>query len=1047
MASESAKPYVLGLDIGASSIGWALIGTSNRKPQGLIRCGARVFDAGMEEGDFSAGKENSRSAARRQARQARKLINRRLRRQRKLFNLLVKAGFLPAGDPAQVLPQFDAALRKKHIAPLPKGSRERRQWEHALPYHLRAMGLAHRLEPLEFGRAIYHLGQRRGFLSNRKAPPRKDEKPGEVKAHITELEKKMQDAGAQTVGQYLAALDPEEERIRRRWTSRQMYLDEFKKIWVAQAAHHRTILTEDLCKRVYRAIFHQRPLKSQKGLIGTCEFERGRQRAPWGLILAQRFRMLQQVGNARIVAPNGAARNLTSAERGTLLAVLDRQGELSFGKARALLKLPRGHAFNWESGGEDRFIGNKTHARLAQVFGERWWSFTDSERDQVVEDVLSIQKDETLSRRGQRRWGLDPEAAARFGQLALEDGHCGLSRQALAKLVPLLERGLPYSTAVKEVYGERRKEPVDFLPPPAPTYPHLRNPMVLRVLAELRKVVNAIVRQHGKPAAIRVELARDMRRSKKQRKESWQRMRQNERDRREAAAKIAAEAGIQDPGRADVEKVLLANECNWVCPYTGKSISMNSLLGPNPEFDVEHIIPFSRSLDDSFTNKTLCEIKENRDHKGNRTPHEAYAGQPDKWLEILARVRRFRGSAAEGKLRRFQQETVEGMDDFASRQLNDTRYAARQATDYLALLYGGPYEIGGRRRIQASRGSVTAYLRSEWQLNTILGDGGAKSRDDHRHHAVDAVAIALTDASTIKMLSDAAERAAIKGTRWWRERIDDPWSGFLDDVRQAIEGLNVSHRVSRKVNGPLHEETNYGPSKARDPSGRPVSFTVRKHLEDLSLPDVKLIADERVRQLVTAKLEELGGDPNKAFGRPENHPCFVLKDGRRVPIHAVRIRSRQSAMPVGQGARLRYVASGSNHHMEVFEVKDAKGKTRWKGRVVSRYEAIRRLAKRQPVVDRTAPEGGRFLFSLATHEIMSLTDANGAVNLYRVRKVSQSKSGSIEIAGARLNDARLKDDIIKAGDWLRIRSVDDLARKTCCKVLVTPLGEVRDAND
>jgi len=1046
MSEKNSGQYILGLDIGASSIGWAILGAPKGKPANLIRLGARVFDAGMEEGDFAAGKENSRNAARRQARQARRLLSRRVRRQRKVFNLLVKAGLLPAGDPAEVLPALDAALRAKFIRPMPKHSPERRQAEQVLPYRLRAMALTEKLEPFELGRAIYHLGQRRGFLSNRKAPPKKDEKLGEVKEHIHKLEKQMKDAGAETLGQYLAGLDSETERIRRRWTSRAMYLAEFAKIWAAQTIHHPGILNQELGKRLHRAIFHQRPLKSQAGLIGTCEFERGRKRAPWGLTLAQRFRLLQQVVNARIVAPHGADRYLTADERDALLRVLEREGDLSFSKARKLLNLPRGHGFNWESGGEDRFLGNRTNAKLAGIFGDRWWAFTDAERDQIVEDVLSIHKDDALTRRGQRRWGLDAEAAAKFGQTALEDGYCGLSRQALAKLVPMLQDGVPYSMAVKEIYGERRTEPADCLPPPAPTYPHIRNPMVLRVLAELRKVVNAIVKEHGKPAAIRVELARDMRRSKKQRTESWKKMRQNERDRKKAAEKIAQETRVQEPGRADVEKVLLAEECNWQCPYTGKSISMSSLLGASPEFDVEHIIPFSRCLEDSFVNKTLCEVKENSDLKRNRTPYEAYGASPDRWHDVLERVKRFKGSAAEGKLRRFQQQTIEGIDEFTDRQLTDTRYATRQATQYLALLYGGIYEKEGRRFIQAGKGGTTAYLRNEWQLNTILGDGGAKSRDDHRHHAVDAVAIALTDAGTVKMLSDAAARAAREGRRRFG-RIEDPWPGFLDDVRQAVEGMVVSHRISRKVNGPLHEETNYGPSRERDAQGKPLFFSVRKRLDALAASDVENIADERVREIVKAKVDALGGDPKKAFASAENHPCIQTKHGRRIPIHAVRIRKSEAMIGVGQGPRQRYVASGSNHHVEIFEVKDKNGRTRWKGRVVSRYEAMGRQATRRPVVDRTPPEGGRFIFSLTSGEIVQLAGDQGRQEQYRVRTVSLSKSGSIEIAAARLTDARLKDNIIKSGDWLRIRSMETLAQMCCRKVIVTPLGEIRYAND
>ena len=131
-------------------------------------------------------------------------------------------------------------------------------------------------------------------------------------------------------------------------------------------------------------------------------------------------------------------------------------------------------------------------------------------------------------------------------------------------------------------------------------------------LTELRKVVNLLIGRYGKPGMIRVELARELRPSAKERETRWKRMRANERERNKAAEKIAKEVKIQDPKPWDIQKVRLAEECNWRCPYTGDQISMQALFGDHPQFDVEHIIPFDRSLDDSFFNKTLCRADENR---------------------------------------------------------------------------------------------------------------------------------------------------------------------------------------------------------------------------------------------------------------------------------------------------------------------------------------------------------------------------------------------------------------------------------------------------
>ena len=350
--------------------------------------------------------------------------------------------------------------------------------------------------------------------------------------------------------------------------------------------------------------------------------------------------------------------------------------------------------------------------------------------------------------------------------------------------------------------------------------PQLRNPVVCRGLTELRKVVNALIREYGKPDVVRVELARDLKRSRRQREDITRQNRENEKRREAAKRRLLNEVGIKNPKPVDVLKLLLADECNWECPYTGKTIPMRALFGPSPQFDIEHIIPFSRSLDNSFPNKTLCEVAENRNIKQNRTPYEAYSCREEKWMQILGRVKRFRGTAAHAKLRKFQQKDLD--QDFVNRQLQDTRYMSRTALEYIGLLYGGTIDPEGRRRVQVSAGRITAYLRDEWGLNAVLADGDAdeKNRNDHRHHAVDAVAIALTDAATVQLLSRSAAPARERGHRLFTP-IEAPWQGFGEEVRHRVEAINISYRVNRRITGALHKETLY--SKPHNPlSAHPV---------------------------------------------------------------------------------------------------------------------------------------------------------------------------------------------------------------------------------
>ncbi|MGD0014632.1 MAG: type II CRISPR RNA-guided endonuclease Cas9, partial [Bryobacteraceae bacterium] len=131
-----------------------------------------------------------------------------------------------------------------------------------------------------------------------------------------------------------------------------------------------------------------------------------------------------------------------------------------------------------------------------------------------------------------------------------------------------------------------------------------------KALFEVRKVVNAIVREYGKPGKIKIEMARDVHGSSRQREELHWKILENEKRNKEVRKRLIEDIKIAKPTRDDVIKYKLWEECGKTCPYTGKHISQTALFGENPEFQIEHILPYDRSLDDSFMNKTLCEVRE-----------------------------------------------------------------------------------------------------------------------------------------------------------------------------------------------------------------------------------------------------------------------------------------------------------------------------------------------------------------------------------------------------------------------------------------------------
>ena len=1055
MISESdAKPYVLGLDLGVQSIGWAILDLDDGgRPCAIRRAGVRCFDSGTgSETEIQMGKDESNNAKRRDARQHRRQLFRRAQRLKRVLRALQRAGLMPEGSLKsaarhEMILKLDRELAAQYA---PEGDRAA---SHVVPYLLRAKALDEPLAPNALGRALFHLAQRRGFLSNKKARKEKDEE-GVVKAGISQLHTEIQQAGARTLGEFYAGLDPEDRRIRGRWTGRQMFLDEFEQIWAAQSPHHPG-LTNDMKNSIHHAIFFQRPLKSQKGLVGRCELEPHHHRAPMATLLAQRFRYLQKLNDLEITAPDGEIRALSPEQKDRLRAALESGGDLTFAQLRnkKLLDLKKptektsGFEINLESGGEKKIPGNRTAEKFIKVLGDRWQEMPGERRDRLVQEVLQSEHEDELSRRLEANFGFPSVTSAQLSAIELEQGYCALSRRAMRRLLPGLEAGRRLNDVRKEIYGEqllRGGPDCERLPAVGKVAASLRNPVVCRALSELRKVVNAIVRQYGKPEKVRIELARDMKKGRKLREETWKDMRKNEKLRENARRKILDEVGISDPRPGDVLKMLLADECNWECPYTGRPITPRSLLGDSPQFDIEHIIPFSRSLDNSFANKTLCYHEENRNVKQNRTPWEAYSCDDKRWAEIIARVRRFHGGAAAAKLRRFQlQEIPEG---FVQQQLNDTRYISRMAADYVGLLFGGRVDAERTQRVQVGRGGMTKYLRDEWNLNRILSDGDVKNRNDHRHHAVDAVVIALTGPATVQTLSRSAEQAHDMGRRLFVP-IDAPWgeaAGFLDEIRGAIEAVNVSYRVNRRIGGALHEDSNYSkPHPVASENGKKVVAYrhIRKPLERMSAREIEAIVDDRVRDRVKAHLEANGGDLKKAFGDSNNHPYLKARDGRVIPIHKARIRKNEATIAVGAAERQRYVSTGSNHHIEIVASLDEKGnETGCEFHIVSLYEAARRVRAREPVVRREHGKDTKFKFSMAKNEYFVMDIEPGEAALYRVVKISAN-----DIEFQLHCDGR--PTMVDGRKRVRIHSPRALQGVKARKVAVDPLGNILPAHD
>ncbi|MFC7334756.1 type II CRISPR RNA-guided endonuclease Cas9 [Rhodocista pekingensis] len=1086
-----SKPlhYRIGIDLGTNSLGWCCIALDadgnpvRLLPHGL---GVRIFPDGRDPQS-----QQSLAADRRLARQARRRRDRSLRRKRDLLRALVAQGLMPA-DPTA-----------------------RKVLEALEPYDLRRRALSERLEPHALGRALFHLGQRRGFKSMRVAGEEDNEK-GAIDAGIAQLVEEMAATEAVTVGAYLRhrldAGQPARARPMRTgvkvsypfYPARRLIEAEFDAIRAAQVPHHPDV-SDAGWDEIRRTMFRQRDLKPVKP--GRCTLYPEDERAPWALPIAQTFRILHELSNLRWQTdPRQAPCPLDPDQRLKLLRALQAHEGLTFAKIRKTAGLPGGAEINLEDEKRDGLDGDETAAILRGKgkrvrLGSAWDAMPPDRRTALVELWLREQDEEKLTAALQAEFGLDAETARKVVAAPLPQGHCRLGRRALAVIVPLMEGGKSFPEAaaalglhhsdlrghmtdrsVLPYYGEACERFVAFgSGEPADRergdetafFGRVPNPTVHMALNQLRVVLNAIIAEHGKPTEIVVELARDLKRSARERAEAQKKQAENQRA-NEARDKIIREYGLEPSGELRTRLKLWEEQGpphDRPCPYTGQQIGIKQLFSAAVEID--HILPFSRSFDDSLNNRVVCLREANR-AKRNKTPFEAFGpGQPRPpgiapWEEIEAWAKRNRNK---GKRWRFEPEAMHRFDaegGFLGRQLNETRQLSRLARIYLQSLFPDPetQPVGRRNPVRVTSGTLTGLLRAKWGLNGLLGDENRKTRTDHRHHAVDAAVIACIDQATLQKVQTAAGRAeAFEDKVRLLDDLEPPFPTFRDQVAARIHRVAVSHRPEHglsqpkdggplrkgtgRTSGRLHEETAYGiipphrrdpaaPDRNRDPEGHTLVY--RKGFADLNRNEAARIRDPALRDAVLAALAHL---PEKATAKAvrEVLDAFALAQtetgGPWAGLRHVRLtKPEKDFIPIHDrrtGLPYKAVVAGENLCVDVVRVPDGKGGVRWEGRGITVF-----AGNRGGGLPALGPDGVMRLFK---GDCVRLA---GEDTVYRVVQ--------LEVAGQRVRLAAVHeagtlqkrhDDPDDGFRWLLI-AFDQLRRRGGRKVNVGPTGRVKD---
>ena len=335
---------------------------------------------------------------------------------------------------------------------------------------------------------------------------------------------------------------------------------------------------------------------------------------------------------------------------------------------------------------------------VRNAFGNRWDYFTEA-HEQLENDILKINHNK-INKEG--------EAIEKIkNYLADSENKFGFSTNDKS-FIKLYHHS-------QEIEEKELKDKLDAVE-------NLRNPIVQQGINETRRLVNQLIEEYGKFDRIQVELGREVKNSKKGRQEQSRKIYDNT-AKNDEARKLLTEYGLKHD-RENIQKVLLYKEMQekgvtTICPYSNKSINIRDVLGKENKIQIEHIIPKSVSLDDSFANKTLCDAKFNG-LKGNLTPYQFYLKNSDSklwggatsWEDIEQRAYKVLPYA---KAKRFTSKIkVEDADvksSFIERQLNDMRYISRKTKEIMSQIC---------EDVRVLPGGLTAELRHLWGLNSIL---------------------------------------------------------------------------------------------------------------------------------------------------------------------------------------------------------------------------------------------------------------------------------------------------------------------------------------
>lgn len=938
--------YRLGLDVGIKSVGWCVLECDeNGEPIQINALNSRIFDA-AEQPKTGA----SLAEPRRNARGLRRRIRRksfRLERIRKLFS----------ENGIELFETQDDLICLKD------------EYKNLDVVKLRSDALDKKLTEAEFARVLYSLARHRGFKSNKREGA-KDSDEGKLLGSIRKSEEEMRESGMRTRGEqlykkYLMEGKPVHNKggDYSMCVSRDILVKEIELLFEKQKEFGNNFATDENKEKYLDIFLSQRNFDEGPGKgsqytgshdVKKCEIYRDEDVAAKGTYTSEWATIYQKINNLSIIC-GGDRRRLSNEERQIAVELAKKVDKVTYKAFRKAIKLDGDYRFSTlnysekkkqgkkKSEGESKsdvveindvvdslacedkgeFITAKNSNKIVKALNDNLKS--DIELIDEIAEICTKYKSENLFRNAIAEskiidGRLDEETIEKLSKIDMK-GYGHLSLHVLREILPYLEEGMVYSDAMQKAghnHSEHNFEKQKFLGTKEvyDAIGGVTSPVVKRALSQTVKVIDAVIRQYGSPYAINIELARDMSMTKDERdklkKENDARAAKNEAI-RENIAKLNAM-----PNSTNVLKYKLYEEQDHKCAYSMETLDINHLF-EDGYYEIDHIIPYSRSFDDSFNNKVLVLKRENQ-NKRNSTPVEYFERIGRDYDEVLAFWKAVYQKRNRKKLEFLQKKEI-NESEWKNRALNDTRYASRMLAnlikDYLLFDEKSKDKYG---RVETVKGAITSYLRRFWGIQKIREDGD-------KHHAVDAAIIACVTPKTknkIERYNQIKESRKMRNGQYVLEdgEICDsdyydknshlvlpyPYKEFINELdarvmdepvlmqnKLRLLGFNenylmnakpfvVSRMTSRKAKGCINEATVFS-SKYADNKYPTVCDGNNVIVKRTALANLKLDkngeingyfqpeGDVALYNALKQRLVEFDGDAKKAFATPIRKPC------------------------------------------------------------------------------------------------------------------------------------------------------------------------------